>query len=61
MRFAVFGDIHANIEALDAVLIDARSEKCTHHACVGDIVGYGADPTECVEVIQGLECPVVRE
>ncbi len=60
MRCAVFGDIHANIEALDAVLIDARSEMCTHHACVGDIVGYGADPAECVEVIQSLECPVVR-
>lgn len=60
MRFAVFGDIHANLEALDAVLADAKEAGCTHHACLGDVVGYNANPHECVERIQALECPVVK-
>src|SRR5215210_3144631 len=60
MRFAVFGDIHANLEALQAVLADAEAAKCTHYVCLGDVVGYNANPHECVEIVQGLECPVVK-
>jgi predicted phosphodiesterase len=60
MRFAVFGDIHANLEALDAVLADAEAHECTHYVCLGDIVGYNANPHECVEIIRRLECPVVK-
>jgi predicted phosphodiesterase len=60
MRFAIFGDIHSNLEALHAVLADAESRKCTHYVCLGDIVGYNANPHECVEIIRGLECPVVK-
>ena len=44
MKYAVIADIHANLEALEVVLEDARSQKCTHYACVGDIVGYNANP-----------------
>src|SRR5439155_18955033 len=60
MRFAIFSDIHANLEALEAVLADARERHCTHFVCLGDVVGYNANPSECVKIIQDLECPVVK-
>lgn len=60
MRFAIFGDIHANLEALKAVLADAETYNCTHFVCLGDVVGYNANPHECVEIIRNLECPCVK-
>ena len=60
MRFAVFADIHANLEALEAVLADAQSNHCTHYVCLGDVVGYNANPHECVQRIRELDCPVVK-
>ncbi len=60
MRFAVFGDIHANLEALEAVLADAEAHECTHYVCLGDVVGYNANPHECVEIVRQMECPVVK-
>ena len=60
MRFAILSDIHANLEALEAVLADARAQACTHFVCLGDVVGYNANPSECVKIIQDLECPVVK-
>jgi predicted phosphodiesterase len=60
MRFAIFGDIHANLEALQAVLADAEASECTHYICLGDVVGYNANPHECVELVRKLECPVVK-
>jgi len=50
VRYAVLSDIHGNLEALEAVLRDAAA-----HAdgvlCLGDIVGYGADPAACIELV----------
>jgi len=60
MRFAIFSDIHANLEALEAVLADARKRKCTHFVCLGDVVGYNANPHECVKWIREMDCPVVK-
>jgi len=60
MRFAIFGDIHANLHALDAVMADANEQSCTHFVCMGDIVGYNAFPKECLDIIRKLECPVVK-
>jgi len=60
MRFAIFGDIHANLEALEAVLADAQAHNVTQYVCLGDVVGYNANPHECVERIRELECPVVK-
>lgn len=60
MRFAIFGDIHANLHALDAVMEDSRTQACTHYVCLGDIVGYNAYPKECLDLVRGLECPVVK-
>ena len=60
MKFAIFGDIHANLEALHAMLADAAESGCTDFVCIGDIVGYNANPSECLEVVQKLECPVIK-
>ena len=60
MKFAIFGDIHANLEALQAVLQDAEEHGCTHYICIGDIVGYNANPHECLEIVRELDCPVVK-
>ena len=60
MRIAILSDIHANLEALEAVLADAQAQTCTQFVCLGDVVGYNANPGECVKIIQDLECPVVK-
>lgn len=60
MRYAIFGDIHANLEALQAVLNDAEAQKVTDYVCLGDVVGYNANPHECVQLIRDLDCPVVK-
>ncbi len=60
MRFAIFSDIHSNLHALEAVLADAEAQSATHLVCLGDIVGYNAYPSECVERIRGLDCLVVK-
>ena len=60
MKYAVIADIHSNLEALDVVLADARDQKCTHHACVGDIVGYNANAKECLEIVRKMNMPCVK-
>lgn len=60
MRIALFGDIHANLEALEAVLADAREQSCTDYVCLGDVVGYNANPSECLEIVREMNCPVVK-
>jgi len=57
MRFAFISDIHANLEALEAVFADADKNRVDEIICLGDIVGYGANPNECVELVS-KNCPV---
>ncbi|HEX8917678.1 MAG TPA: metallophosphoesterase family protein [Chloroflexota bacterium] len=52
MLYLVISDIHANLEALEAVLADAGPTDAT--LCLGDVVGYGADPNACVELVRIL-------
>jgi predicted phosphodiesterase len=59
-KVAVFSDIHSNLEALEAVLADIKAKKITHLVCLGDIVGYNANPVECLERVRALNCPVVQ-
>lgn len=59
MRTALFSDVHANRQALEAVLADIRRANVDAMACLGDIVGYGADPRRCIELVRALECPCV--
>lgn len=58
MRYLVISDIHSNLAALDAVLDDAPHGLPVW--CLGDVVGYGPNPNECVERLRGLnpECIV---
>ena len=50
MRYAILSDIHGNLEALRAVLDDAAG-RADAVLCLGDTVGYGADPLPCVELV----------
>ncbi len=52
MRIAILADIHANLQALEAVIADAGSVD--EWWCLGDIVGYGADPVACIELMSTL-------
>jgi predicted phosphodiesterase len=60
MRFAIFGDIHANLHALKVVLADAETHMCSHFVCMGDVVGYNAYPKQCIQAVRQLDCPVVK-
>jgi predicted phosphodiesterase len=60
MKFAIIADIHGNLEALQVVLADTREQKCTHYACVGDVVGYGANPSECLKIVRDMGMPCVK-
>src|SRR2546430_3133071 len=55
MRYLVLTDIHANLEALDACLADARARRYDRTLVLGDIVGYGANPNEVIERVHALE------
>lgn len=59
--YAILGDIHANIDALETVLADAQDQGVTDYVSVGDVVGYNAAPAECIQIVRDeLKCPVVR-
>ena len=60
MKFAIIADIHANLEAFQVVLEDIKQQKCTHFACLGDVVGYNANPKECLEIVRKMNIPCVR-
>ena len=60
MRYAVIADIHANLEAFEVVLADTKEQKCTHYCCVGDVVGYNANPKECLDIVRSMGMPVVK-
>lgn len=59
MRYGVLSDIHGNLEALDAVLGALADERIDRYLCLGDIVGYGADPNACLERVSGLTTDVI--
>ena len=51
MKRALISDIHANLEALTVVLSDIRSQGIREIYCLGDIVGYGPNPCECLDEV----------
>jgi len=60
MLHAIVSDIHANLEALETVLADIRARQAADVVCLGDFVGYGASPNECVERLRpAIEAAVV--
>ena len=60
MKYAIIADIHATLESLQVVLEDTRSQKCTHYVCLGDVVGYNANPKECLDIVRDAAMPCVK-
>jgi len=60
MKLGVFGDIHSNIEALEAAYGALDDAGCDATVCLGDVVGYGASPRECVDFIRERDIPCIR-
>lgn len=60
MRFLILSDIHANLEALDAVLRDAAGRRYDAILCLGDIVGYGPNPNEVAAWVRSNADVVIR-
>jgi diadenosine tetraphosphatase ApaH/serine/threonine PP2A family protein phosphatase len=59
MRVGIFSDVHANLEALQAVLSAYQNAQIDRYICLGDIVGYGANPNECCQLVRDLTDLVV--
>lgn len=60
MKLAIVSDIHSNIAALRAVISSIRERGCERILCLGDTVGYNANPNECVEALTTMEATVVQ-
>lgn len=54
MKYAFFSDVHANFEALKAFVLDQQNERIDKIFFLGDAVGYGPNPNECVELIDKI-------
>lgn len=50
-EFAIISDIHSNLEALQAVLADIRTRGIKEIVCLGDVIGYGPNPRECLDLV----------
>ena len=57
MKKAIISDIHGNLEALQAVLADIKAQGITDIYCLGDVVGYGPNPRECIDLV--MDCKLV--
>jgi predicted phosphodiesterase len=52
LLYAIIGDVHSNSEALEAVLEAIKRDKADALLCVGDVVGYGAEPGRCIKIVR---------
>ncbi len=59
MIYGIIGDIHSNFDALMAVVEDISKAHIDKLLCVGDIIGYAAEPAKCIDLIRELNCTVV--
>ena len=60
MKYAIIADNHGNLDAFQVVLEDIRAQKATHIVCLGDVVGYNAQPKECLDIIRQMNVPCVK-
>jgi predicted phosphodiesterase len=60
MKYAIIADIHGNWEAFQVVLADIKAQNCDHIVCLGDVVGYNANPKECLKIIRDMNIPCVK-
>lgn len=54
MRYAIFSDVHSNREALEAVISAYKDELIDKYFCLGDLVGYAAEPNLCIETVETI-------
>jgi len=54
LRYGIFADVHSNLEALDSVIGAFKKESIDAYLCAGDIVGYAANPIECINKVRSL-------
>lgn len=54
MRWGIFSDVHSNLEAFEAVIKAYKSQEIDGYLCVGDLVGYGANPVECIRMARDI-------
>lgn len=59
MRYGLFSDVHSNLEALQAVLTAMTKERIEKFLCLGDIIGYAANPNECLNRVRQLPAVAV--
>jgi len=59
MRYGIFSDVHSNLEALEAVVEAYKKEAIDQYLCVGDVVGYAANPKECAFIVKSLAAQTV--
>lgn len=59
MRYGIFSDIHSNLEALNAALEVYKKERIERYLCIGDIISYGTDHSQCIRIVRELEANVV--
>lgn len=59
MKTALISDLHGNLEALEAVLLDVKEKAVNEIVCLGDLVGYGANPNECIEIVREVAGAVI--
>lgn len=59
MRYGIVSDMHSNLEALDSCLDALSKERIDKYICIGDIVGYGADPSVCIKKVRELDALTV--
>ena len=52
MLYGIFSDVHANYEAFEAVINALKRQRIDIYVFLGDIVGYGADPEKCIQLLQ---------
>ena len=57
MKYAIISDIHGNLEALTVVLDEIKRRTVDEIICLGDIVGYGPNPAECITTLRDLRIP----
>jgi predicted phosphodiesterase len=60
MKYAIIADIHGNLEAFQVVLNDINAQNAAHIICLGDVVGYNANPKECLQIVREMNIPCVK-
>lgn len=59
MKYAIISDVHSNLEALECALTEIKKANVAQVICLGDVVGYGANPSECLRMVREAATEIV--